>query len=103
MEDVDGSGFSLTIPALLIDMDDANILVEAAAVENSIIKLKAAMSIAKTEDRVVEVSLWYGSTHDLPKKLIEQLYDYQHLLNAFVKFTPHIMTMQCPECVYDVR
>ena len=76
MEDVDGSGFSLTIPALLIDKSDAKAIKAVAAEDNSVIKLKAAMSIAKTEDRIVEVSLWYGSTHDLPKKLIEQLYDY---------------------------
>lgn len=102
MEDVDGSGFSLTIPALLIDTFAAETIERAAQDASSIIKLKASMQITPSESKIAEVSLWYSQTHDLPKKLIEQLYDYQHLLASFVKFTPHILTMQCPECVYDV-
>ena len=43
MEDVDGSGFSLTIPALLIDMYDAEAIKQTYLDGNAIIKLKASM------------------------------------------------------------
>jgi|LauGreDrversion4_2_1035121.scaffolds.fasta_scaffold401291_2 hypothetical protein len=35
--------------------------------------------------------------------LMQQLYDYQHLMKGFVKFTPRIITMQCPTCVHEVK
>lgn len=49
------------------------------------------------------MGLWYGSTLDLDPKLLQELYDYQHLLASYVRFSPHIMTLQCPTCVYEVK
>jgi hypothetical protein len=62
MEDVDGSGFSLTIPALLIEKAAAEAIIAHADDKFSVIKLQASLSIVKTEKKVAEVSLWYGST-----------------------------------------
>lgn len=92
MEDFDGSGFSLTIPALLIEKDTAAILKEAA-MDGEYVKLKAELEISKTTDKTVEVSLWYSSTLDLDTSLLRELYDYQHLMQESVVFTPHIMTL----------
>lgn len=50
MEDVDGSGFSLTIPALLIEKDNAFLLKKA--LENGMmVKLKASLEISETDDK----------------------------------------------------
>lgn len=93
MEDVDGSGFSLTIPAMLITHKDASILIEHAG-KGDKIKLQASLEITHSEKRIVELSVWYSTTLDLDKKLLEQLYDYQHMMQDFVRFTPHILTMK---------
>ena len=50
LEDVDGSGFSLTIPALLISKDDA-FLLKTELDNNETIKLKANLEISKTDSR----------------------------------------------------
>ena len=50
LEDVDGSGFSLTIPALLISKDDA-FLLKSELDKNVTIKLKADLEISKTDSR----------------------------------------------------
>lgn len=75
MEDVDGSGFSLTIPALFIDLRAADELDESIDFGYTPF-LRAHLEISHSETRVAEVSLWYGSTLDIPKKMIEGLYDY---------------------------
>jgi len=49
------------------------------------------------------VTLWYGTILDLPSKLIEELYDYVHLLEKYIKFCPRILTIECPSCVNEVR
>lgn len=64
MEDVDGSGFSLTVPAFLIEKDTATILKEAVK-SGYKVKLKADLEISHSDTKNVEVSLWYGSTLDL--------------------------------------
>ena len=50
LEDVDGSGFSLTIPALLISKDDT-FLLKSELDKNVTIKLKADLEISKTDSR----------------------------------------------------
>lgn len=70
MEDVDGSGFSLTIPALLISKEDADILKKQAAESDQPMKFVVDLEISKTEDSIVEVGLWYGSTLDLDPSLL---------------------------------
>lgn len=70
MEDVDGSGFSLTIPALLISSSTASTLIKHAS-EGEKIKLKAELEITHSENRIVEVSVWYSTTLDLDKHLLE--------------------------------
>ena len=75
MEDLDGSGFSLRIPAMLISGADANLLMQALN-KGDQIKLQANLEIAHASATSVEVSLWYGSLLDLPDKLIEELYEY---------------------------
>ena len=102
MEDVDGSGFSLTTPALLIDRT-ANEMLKTALQAKMMVKMKATLEISHAESRQVDVGLWYGSTLDLNPKLLQQLFDYQKLIAEFVKFSPHIMTLQCPTCVYEVK
>lgn len=79
MEDVDGSGFSLTIPALLIEKDAATQL-KTTLKNNTIVKMKVQLEISHSESKTVEVSLWYGNTLDLDPKLLQELYDFQHLL-----------------------
>lgn len=69
MEDIDGSGFSLTIPAMMIDRIDANLILEYL-LNNTKIKMKAVLEVSKTDKKLVEVSLWYGSSLDLPMNLI---------------------------------
>lgn len=63
--------------------------------------MKAVLEISHASSKTVEVGLWYGSTLDLPVKLLEQLYDYYHLLKNFVIFTPHVMTIQGSSSVQD--
>ena len=70
MEDVDGSGFSLTIPALLIGKDSAFLLKKALENPLMMIKLKASLEISETDDKLVSVGLWYGNTLDLDPKLL---------------------------------
>lgn len=79
MEDVDGSGFSLITPALLIGKKDAETL-KTALQSGTEIKMKADLEISKSDSKTVEVGLWYGSTLDLDPKLLQELYDYQHIL-----------------------
>ncbi len=69
-EDLDGSGFSLTIPTLLIEHSavDDNLV---DALSQSKVTLQVVLDISKADDKIIEVSLWYGSTLDLPRKLIE--------------------------------
>jgi len=75
MEDVDGSGFSLTIPALLVGKSDGQFL--QTALENKlVVKMKADLEISHSSSSTVEVGLWYGNTLDLDLKLIGSLYDY---------------------------
>lgn len=103
MEDVDGSGFSLTIPALLIGKKDATTLKQQFKSGDHDIKLVVDLEISHAKDAIVEVGLWYGSTLDLDPAFLQGLYDYQHVLQKNVKFTPHIITMQCPICVFEVK
>lgn len=49
------------------------------------------------------VGLWYGSTLDLDPKFLQSLYDYQHLMQDYVRFQPYLMSLQCPNCVTEVR
>jgi hypothetical protein len=39
-------------------------------------KFVVDLEISKTEDSIVEVGLWYGSTLDLDPSLLQGLYDY---------------------------
>lgn len=75
MEDVDGSGFSLAIPGMMISKADGNTFKEALA-EGKRIMLSANLEISHTMANSVELTLWYGSVLDIPEKLIEELYDY---------------------------
>ena len=75
MEDLDGSGFSLTIPAMLIQKADAELLMSELS-KNTTIKMKASLEVSHSDSKMVEVSLWYGSSLDLPISLIQELYDY---------------------------
>ena len=78
MEDVDGSGFSLTIPALLIGKEEADTIkahFEERA-DETMMKFVVDLEISKSEDSIVEVGLWYGSTLDLDPTLLQGLYDY---------------------------
>ena len=92
MEDLDGSGFSLTIPGMMIAKDDGYKLEEAVK-KGQTVTLQAQLEISHSISSTVELSLWYGSILDLPNKLIEELYDYIHLLKSNLKFTPRIMTI----------
>lgn len=75
MEDVDGSGFSLNIPALLIDNYSARLISESIdRGENP--TLKAQIEISHADEHIVEVSLWYGSILDIPADFIKKMYDY---------------------------
>ena len=69
MEDMDGSGFSLTIPAMLIEKDDAKLLLDQLVLDTKI-KMRAELEVSQTENKMVEVSLWYGSSLDLPMNLM---------------------------------
>ena len=69
MEDMDGSGFSLTIPAMLIQKDDAKLLLDQLVLDTKI-KMRAELEVSQTENKMVEVSLWYGSSLDLPMNLM---------------------------------
>ena len=69
MEDLDGSGFSLTIPAMLIEKSDSIILLQEL-IKNTTIRVKAELEVSHTDSKMVEVSLWYGSSLDLPINLI---------------------------------
>lgn len=69
MEDMDGSGFSLTIPAILIQKDDAKLLLDQLVLDTKI-KMRAELEVSQTENKMVEVSLWYGSSLDLPMNLM---------------------------------
>jgi hypothetical protein len=40
------------------------------------VKMKANLEISHAHSKTVEVSLWYGSTLDLPMGLMQELYDY---------------------------
>jgi hypothetical protein len=75
MEDIDGSGFSLTIPGLMISRDDAAIL-KLAVKEGQKVMLQSTIEIAHPEADRVELGLWFGSILDLPVGLLEELYDY---------------------------
>lgn len=70
MEDVDGSGFSLSIPALLIDSYSHELILESLFAGN-VPTLKANIEISYDDEKVVDVGLWYGSNLDLPGKLIK--------------------------------
>ncbi len=48
MEDVDGSGFSLTIPAFLIEKETATIL-QTAVEQKLMVKLKATLEISESD------------------------------------------------------
>lgn len=76
MEDVDGSGFSLTIPALLIGKKDATSLKEQFKGGNHDIKMVVDLEISHAQDSIVDVGLWYGSTLDLDPTFLQGLYDY---------------------------
>jgi len=51
----------------------------------------------------VDVGLWYGSTLDLDPMFVESLYDYWQIIKKNIKFSAHIMTLQCPNCVFEVK
>ena len=57
------------------------------------VKMKANLEISQSDSKQVEIGLWYGSTLDLDPKLLQELYDYTHMLEDYVVFTPHIMTL----------
>jgi len=65
--------------------------------------MKVDLEISHSDSEFVEVGLWYGSALDLDPKFLQGLYDYQHILQNNVKFTPHIITLQCPLCVFEVK
>jgi len=75
MEDVDGSGFSLTIPALLVGKKDGDEL-KKAFMNDEIVKFVIDLEIMHKDDDIVEVGLWYGSALDLDPKFLQGLYDY---------------------------
>jgi hypothetical protein len=102
MEDLDGSGFSLTIPAMLIQQEVA-LLLETALQNEITVKLKANFEIAHSGSSKADVSLWYGNVIDLPPTLIEDLYNYQHIWKNFAVFTPRILTIACPNCPKEVK
>jgi hypothetical protein len=75
MEDVDGSGFSLNIPALLIDNVAEDLIIEQIK-SGKTVTLKAQIEISHADSRKVEVGLWYGSILDIPSDLLKSLYNY---------------------------
>ena len=101
-EDLDGSGFSLTIPAMLIEQEAA-LLLETALQNEMTVKLKAQLEIAHSSTSKADVSLWYGNIIDLPPKLIEDLYNYQHIWKNFATFTPRIVTIDCKKCPKEIK
>jgi len=75
MEDVDGSGYSLTIAGMMISKEDAETFKNALK-KGHPITLQAQLEIAHAASQTVELGLWYGSILDIPNRLIEELYDY---------------------------
>lgn len=102
MEDMDGSGFSLTIPCMMISKENGKLL-KREFEKGSTIDLQAKLEIAHSMQNVADLTLYYGSILDLSTHLIEELYDWVHLMKDFVKFSPRILTMECPSCIGDVR
>ena len=102
MEDYDGSGFTLVISGIMISKEDAFQLKQSLKNGQSV-TLKTQLEINHATTNKVELGLWYGSILDLPTRLIAELYDYQHLMKSFVRFTPRIVSMQCPNCLGEVR
>ena len=101
VEDLDGSGFSLVIPGLMINSNDAEALKEEA-LKGSKINMKVSLEVSHSAQDVADVVLWYGSILDFNPRFIEDLYDYVHMMQNFIHFSPRIITLECPDCVGDV-
>jgi len=61
--------------------------------------MKVSLEISKTQQDIADVTLWYGSVLDLSPRFIEDLFDYVHLMQKFIHFSPRIITLECPNCV----
>lgn len=66
MEDVDGSGFSLHIPALMIDSFASDEIINSID-QGNYPTFKANIEISWADEHIVEVGLWYGSILDIPE------------------------------------
>ena len=61
--------------------------------------MKVSLDIAKTDQKVADVTLWYGSILDFHPKFFEDMYEYVNLLQDVIHFSPRIVTLECPNCI----
>ena len=97
----DGTGIGLRIPAMLIDYNDGNTLIEFAK-KMKAATLSAEFAVKEKTDNVA-VEIWYSSNNLLALDFIKEFSKYEHKLEGQVKVSPRFVTWGCPECTKEFK
>lgn len=68
------------------------------SLKGTTINLKLSLEVQKSENDVADLVLWYGSILDLETHFIEDFYNYMHMMQDMINFTPRIITSECLDC-----
>lgn len=105
MEDYDGSGFSLKIPAYMIENRAFN-KIKTFLDQGKEIYLKAELIIAKP-DNSIDLGVFWGSSLDMSQYTMEafsQLVDaHQQNNTTDTLFSFHVHTFACPTCPKEIK
>lgn len=105
----DGTGAGIRIPAMLINKNDGESLINFLVGKGlggkgkNRVSLTAEFLIPISEDNVVDATLWYSSSDDRSLDFIKNMKDYIEPIIKEVNFEPKFVTWACPHCDSDSK
>lgn len=105
MEDYDGSGFALKIPAYMIE-HRAFLKIKQALDDKKEVYLSAELIISRP-DNSIEMGVFWGSSLDMAQYSLEAFSELvaQHMANNATEtlLKPHVHTFACPTCPKAIK
>lgn len=105
MEDYDGSGFALKIPAYMIEKK-ASTMIEEMLEQKKEVYLQAELIIARP-DNAVEMGVFWGSSLDFSAYTLEAFLDlvtlHQNNNTTDNLLNLHVHTFSCPTCPKEIK
>lgn len=105
MNDYDGSGFALKIPAYMVD-HAAYLKIKSALADGKEVYLKAEQIISRP-DNSIEMGIFWGSSLDVTEYTMEALNELvsQHQVGNTTDslLSLHVHTFACPTCPQEIK